>query len=236
MIALLLLGLALNGFVPTLQTGDTVPPLPLVDQDGRAFSFADLRGNVVVVSFLFTACGDVNECPLLASKLGHMQSQIGAQPIRLVAITLDPEHDTPPRLLAFGKNFGADAARWRLATGAPPVVDELIARFGMTGLRRDAGNRLVHDEEVVVLDRSGRIATTISGNRWAANDVLAIARTYAGTPIDRATAVRLWLSAAAEQCGRSAGAFTQGGALSILAVAMAGIGLAFGWIFSSRGS
>jgi len=82
-IALLLLGLALNGFVPTLQTGDTVPPLPLVDQDGRAFSFADLRGNVVVVSFLFTACGDVNECPLLASKLGHMQSQIGVQPIRL---------------------------------------------------------------------------------------------------------------------------------------------------------
>jgi hypothetical protein len=29
--------LAVNAFVPTLQQGDTVPALPLVDQSGSAF-------------------------------------------------------------------------------------------------------------------------------------------------------------------------------------------------------
>jgi cytochrome oxidase Cu insertion factor (SCO1/SenC/PrrC family) len=233
-IALAVLDVALRAFVPTLQTGDTVPPLPLVDQDGRNFSLADLRGNVVVVTFLYTSCGNPKECPLIAAKFGRMQQLIGDAPIRLVAVTLDPQHDTPTRLRAFGATYSADASRWRLATGAPAVIEELDARLGVTSLVRRSTQGFAHDDAAIVLDRAGRIARVVPGNAWTAGDLLAVARGYAGAPIDARTTIRLWLSSAAERCGGGSGAFTAAGALATLALVFAAIAFAFRRIFVTR--
>jgi cytochrome oxidase Cu insertion factor (SCO1/SenC/PrrC family) len=231
--ALVVLGLALRAFVPTLQAGDTVPALPLVDQQGRAFSFADLRGNVVVVSFLYTSCGDANECPLVAAKLARIQRAIGRAPVRVVALTLDPVHDTPAALRAYGANYGADPARWRLATGPPQAVEELVARFGVSSLAMRDRHAFVHDEEAVVVDRAGRIATIVPGNRWTADDLFAVAARAVGEPVDTMTAVRLWLATAAETCGLSTGAFTAGGALGVLALTLALAALVFARAFAA---
>jgi len=234
-IALAVLDVALRAFVPTLAIGDSVPPLPLVDQDGRNFSLADLRGDVVVVTFLYTSCGDVKECPLIAAKFGRIQHAIGDAPIRLVALTLDPQHDTPARLRAFGAIYGADTSRWKLATGAPAVVEELDARLGVTSLTRRSTQGFAHDDAAVVLDRSGRIAKIVPGNQWTPDDLLAVARSYAGAPVDAWTGLRLWLAGAAERCGGGGGAFTTAGALATLALIFGAIAFAFSRAFAPRG-
>lgn len=232
MIALIVLSLGLIGYIPTLGPGDTVPALPLVDQNDRAFSFADFRDDIVIVSFVYTSCRDEAECPLVAAKLARIQAAIGTQPIRLVALTLDPRNDTPANMRAFGAKYGADARVWKLATGAPAVIDELIARFGITPVR--TSGTLVHDESVVVLDRGGRIARMIPGNGWTPTDVLALARTVAGAPVDWPTATRLWLATAAERCGVGGGAFSMGSALAVLLVSSGAIGFALIRMFSGR--
>jgi len=226
---------AVHAYVPVLERGDTVPAIPLTDQLGRRFSFADLRGDAVIVSFIYTACGDVRECPLVAAKLGRIQRSIGDAPIRIVALTLDPEHDSPAALRTFGAGFGADAARWRFAGGEPAAVNELVARFGITTLWQRSARTLAHDEAAIVIDREGRIAERVAGNRWSAADVLALARVSAGGSVDPATSLRLWLASAAERCG-GAGAFSAAAALALFGGVFTAIAIVFVRIFRRSAS
>lgn len=197
---LIALVLAVQAFIPVLAPGDAVPAVPLVDQDGRAFSLAALRGDVVVVSFLYTGCADARACPLVAAKLARMQRSLRGEPIRLVALSLNPRYDTPPVLRAYGAHYGEDSTRWTLATGAPEAVAALVARFGLD-VQRPGTASVVHDVAAVVLARDGRVATIVRGNAWSAEGLLARARSEARVPLAPWTALNLWLASAAQTCG-----------------------------------
>ena len=71
------------------------PAFELTSQDNKPVTLAGLRGKVVAVSFLYTACPDI--CPLLTQKLVEVQDTLGedfGHRIVFVSITLDPERDT----------------------------------------------------------------------------------------------------------------------------------------------
>jgi protein SCO1/2 len=192
--------LAVTAYVPVMHEGDTLPAVPLVDQSGAAFSFAALRGDAVVLAFVYTRCSDARMCPLVSSKYAQMQRAIGTAPVKLVEITLDPAYDTPAVLRRYGRGFGQDPARWILATGSAASIDDLTARLGIASAWTRPGT-LAHAEAAVVLDRRGAIARIIDGNAWTANDVVALARDAAGersAPLER---IGVWLTAAVERCG-----------------------------------
>jgi cytochrome oxidase Cu insertion factor (SCO1/SenC/PrrC family) len=215
--------LAVNAFVPTLQTGDTLPPLPLVDQNGHAFSLAHVRGNAVVLTFIYTRCADARMCPLASLKFARLQRLIGDAPIRLVELTLDPQFDTPRVLRRYGAAYGADPRRWTLATGAPASLTDLATRLGIASAWTAPGT-LAHTEATVVLDRTSAIATEVAGNAWTPEAMLALARTAAGERSTPLASASTWLTAAIERCG--------GGSLPISAlglIALIGaLSLAFG--------
>jgi protein SCO1 len=77
------------------------PDFRLTDQTGSVVSLADFRGKVVVLTFLFTHCPD--ECPLIASKLRLTSDALGAtmQQTAFVAVSVDPENDTPLAIAKF---------------------------------------------------------------------------------------------------------------------------------------
>jgi cytochrome oxidase Cu insertion factor (SCO1/SenC/PrrC family) len=194
--------LATNAFVPALQTGDTPPPIPLVDQSGRAFSLANLRGNAVVLTFVYTRCADARMCPLVSLKYARMQHALvhAPAPVKLVELTLDPHFDTPAVLRRYGTAYGADPQRWTLATGAPDSLTDLATRLGIASAWTAPGT-LVHTEATIVLDRTGAIAETIDGNAWTPDAVLAIARSAAGESPAPLANLGAWLTAAVERCG-----------------------------------
>ena len=229
---LIALVLAVQAFVPVLAPGDAVPAVPLVDQDDRAFRLGALRGNVVVLSFLYTGCADARACPLVAAKLARIQRSLQGEPIRLVALTLNPRYDTPPVLRAYGAHYGQDPARWTLATGAPGDVATLAARFGI-GVQRANATTLVHDEAAVVLGRDGRVATIVRGNVWQADAILARARSEAHLPIAPWAAARLWLADAAEACGAGTLPVSTAGVLALLLAFTALIGIVVTRVFRS---
>jgi cytochrome oxidase Cu insertion factor (SCO1/SenC/PrrC family) len=218
-------------FVPQLHEGDAVPALPLLDQDGHPFSLQDLRGNAVVISFIYTRCPDARMCPLVSAKFGRMQRAIGTAPIRLVELTLDPAFDTPAVLRRYGSAYGQDRTRWTLATGAGAWLDELATRFGIaTSLTRPG--LITHTEAAIVLDRDGRIATIVDGNSWTPAEMLALARTAAGAPNDWVVTMRVWLSSAIARCGGGVTAFNGAGVLTILAL----LSLVLGTVFARAAS
>lgn len=104
----------------------------LTDQDGRSVRFYGdvLADRTVVIGFVFTRCQGA--CPLIMQKLGQARRLLAEAQARVhyVAISVDPEHDTPARLKAFAATHQAEGADWTLLTGRPEDVRLVLKRLG----------------------------------------------------------------------------------------------------------
>ncbi len=81
----------------------------LVDQFGDRVSLSDRRGEVVVLTFLYTYCPDI--CPVVASHLTEVYEQLSADTeiggaISIVAVSVDPERDTVKRVHEYSSQYG----------------------------------------------------------------------------------------------------------------------------------
>jgi protein SCO1/2 len=146
-----------------------LPPFALVDQRGQPKGLADLRGEVWVASFFFTSCPTV--CPKLMRAAKELRARFDRDdvPVRLVSVTVDPQNDTPPRLLDYAREYGLDTRRWDLLTGSPAAVRGLVVDGFAThmGERGDAGvgdrpvagelMDIAHSTHFVLVDGRGRI-------------------------------------------------------------------------------
>lgn len=162
---------ALRDVVP-VHVGDVVPDTPFVDQTGRPFRFSQLRGQDVVLAFVYTRCQDPAMCPLISAKFHVLQERIGTRPLHLVEVSLDPAYDRPPVLARYGATFGANPRDWTLAVGdAVPTLD-FAARFGIAVFPDpDAG--LIHTENTVIIGRDGRVRDELTQTSWQPDDVIA---------------------------------------------------------------
>lgn len=96
----------------------SVPQVSLVRDDGMTVSLPEELndGRPVVLSFIFTTCTAI--CPVISHTLSQLQDKLGADRdrVHLVSISIDPEQDTPARLAAYAKKYGA-GPEWRHYTG-----------------------------------------------------------------------------------------------------------------------
>ncbi len=103
-----------NGYTRSVSSYKT-PDVKLVDANGAEVSLHDsLDGSgPVMLNFIFTTCTTV--CPVMSATFSKVQSRLG--PVRMVSISIDPEHDTPSRLKEYSKRFEA-GPQWSLLTGS----------------------------------------------------------------------------------------------------------------------
>jgi protein SCO1/2 len=81
----------------------------LVDQFGESVSLSQKRGEVVVLTFLYTYCPDI--CPVVASHLTEIHEQLSgdgdiADKFSIIAISVDPERDTVERAHEYSARYG----------------------------------------------------------------------------------------------------------------------------------
>ncbi len=139
----------------------TLPAFTLVDTTGKPFGSNELRGQVWIASFFFSRCPSV--CPLLMSHMAELQKlyqERHIDGIRLVSITVDPEHDTPEVLRAAEPGYGVDPSRWTLLTGPRTDIHTLCtAGFHVPGLDVPAekSGDIPHTTKVVLVDTQNRI-------------------------------------------------------------------------------
>ncbi len=91
-----------------------VPRVTLVDRDGSPVALIEelARPGPVAVQFVFTTCATI--CPVTTSTLVAARQRYPK--LRALAISIDPEHDSPERLRAYAASFGAGPG-WRFLTG-----------------------------------------------------------------------------------------------------------------------
>jgi protein SCO1/2 len=119
-----------TGSFPAANKSDCLPNMSLLDQNGRSFNLSSLKGDYVLINFIYTSCSGT--CPMLTSKMAMVEKKLGpelASKVRLVSVSLDPEHDDPARLLKYANEHGANGADWIFLTGTPAQVDAYLAIF-----------------------------------------------------------------------------------------------------------
>ena len=165
-----------------LKRGDTIAAFALIDERGRAFTDADLRGHQTVVTFIFTRCPVPEFCPLITARFKALQATLARdrslpRDTQLLSITLDPAFDTPAVLDAYGKAMGADPGRWRFAGGDSAAVQRVARAFSVYVEKN--GALLDHTLATALVDRRGRIVEIWRGNGWKLDEVTSALRTTA---------------------------------------------------------
>ena len=147
------------------------PDFALTLQDGARIGLADLRGKVVVVTFIYTTCADT--CPLLTAKLVGIQRQLGTDRarVRFVAITVDPKKDTPAALRRYAEGHGAKAPGWLFLTGTEGEIGEVARRYGIYVKKRPAGD-VDHTFLTSVIDGEGVLRVQYQGVRFDPGEFL----------------------------------------------------------------
>lgn len=135
----------------------------LVGMDGKPYGSADLRGQVYVANVFVTSCRSI--CPAIMKAMARLQDgfeQRNIRGVRLVSISVDPEHDTPAVLREYARGMGVDPLRWTLLTGDPEEVRRLVVLgFKTPVVVPPSGGPgpidIAHTAKLVLVDGSGRI-------------------------------------------------------------------------------
>lgn len=102
--------------------------LELLDRHGEPLRFRSeaVADRIVVVDFIYTTCTTI--CPILSAVMAQVQDELGAsldEQVRLISISIEPTRDTPKRLDAYARKFGAGPG-WIWLTGHKSAVDRVL--------------------------------------------------------------------------------------------------------------
>ena len=105
-----------RGDYPAANGNNCLPEVSLIDQHGSAVSLASLKGKPVLIDFIYTSCAST--CPMLTAKMAAIAQKLGpalGADVRIVSISLDPEHDSPAELAKYARSHGASDYRMDLS-------------------------------------------------------------------------------------------------------------------------
>jgi protein SCO1/2 len=139
-----------DGFAGSLPPeGIRVRDFALDDQDGRRASLREYRGQVVVLTFLYSTCQDT--CPVTATTIRGALDEVGHD-VPTLAVSVDPANDTPDTAERFLLKQGLSAGRMRFLLGTRAELAPIWKAYGI----RPQGKGFEHSAYVLVLDKDGR--------------------------------------------------------------------------------
>jgi protein SCO1/2 len=146
--------------------GQEVPDFTLTGTDGRRVTLAQFRGRPLLVSFVYTACGE--SCPtatrFLADAVAQARAVVGPESFEVVSIGFNQPFDTPPALHRFARQNGIDDARWHFLAPSARDVEALTAAFGFS--YAPTLGRFDHVTQVTLVDARGRIVRQVYGEAF----------------------------------------------------------------------
>lgn len=143
--------------------GRVLGDLEFTDQHGRRLRLADLRGRPLVLSLVYTNCYYI--CSGLTLHLRDAvrvaQQALGAGRFSVLTVGFDTPHDTPARMLAYGRDRGLSGANWHLASADAATISRLADDVGFTWAASPAG--FDHITQVTIIDAGGRVVEQVYG-------------------------------------------------------------------------
>lgn len=154
----------------------TVPFFAFTNQDNREISADDYSGHLYVTDFFFTTCPTI--CPMMSAQMSRLQDLLKQKAllgdVKLLSHTVDPTHDTPEVLKAYGERMNADFEHWNFVTGSEAdLYDQAKYGYFLTALPSDtAAGGFFHSDTFVLIDREGHIRGYYDGTSTSEVDQL----------------------------------------------------------------
>ena len=176
-------GLTMTPSVSTLiQPGESVPDFTLTDQTGARISLASLRGQVVVITFVYSRCPLPDYCPRMVNNLAAVRKRyqdLMGRDLTLLTVTFDPKYDTPEVLRNFARRYGGNVTGWHFLTGSPEEVAAVCASFGIE-YWPDQG-LITHTLQTAVIGRDGRLRASVEGRGFSGRQLADLVGTVLGS-------------------------------------------------------
>lgn len=178
---------AATGPVP-LRVGQTLPSIDIAVADGSTIRLGPEQTDRVALTFLYTRCPRPDFCPALLTRLQALEQALGDTPdVTLVAVTIDPEHDTLPVLAAYAASSNTHVSFGRAPDGD---LDALAMRAGLPVLRSETDEiDIQHGLRLLVFDRGGVLLERYDDARFPVDRVVEQLKTGAprGDPTQSGT-------------------------------------------------
>ena len=143
-------------------------PFRLVDQDGKPFTEANLKGKWHLVFFGYTHCPDV--CPTTLNELSLAIDKLGKrarEDVEVVFISVDPERDTPQVMKSYVQSFDAPIVG---LTGTAAEVKAAAEDYHVYYAKHplpDGDYDMDHSAVIYLMDPQGRFTATITPDEAA---------------------------------------------------------------------
>lgn len=149
----------------------TVPMFERIDEHNRPVSERTLRGSVWIADFFFLSCP--TSCPKLTERMAALQDTLATAahaaptkfPIHLVSFSVDPENDTPPKLLEYAQKHHARDGEWSFLTGPAGDLEKIVVdgfkiqveRQGPKPTEPPGVYTIMHGDWFVLVDADGTL-------------------------------------------------------------------------------
>ena len=171
-----------GGLPPEALAQMVIPPFALVDQDGAEVSKDIFSGRMTLLAFSFTNCPTV--CPIMHSHLVRLTHEtLKMSPVRIVTISVDPEHDTPEALRAYAERLDVASPKWTMLTGDASTIRDIVTsmRFGLqedpslpiTLADGSTMTNIVHPTKLILVGPQGTVIGLESGLDWESAERIA---------------------------------------------------------------
>lgn len=129
-----------------------VPAFSLLDESGQEITDQRLMGKVSLVAFMCTEC-DPRSAGVMIKFAELYEYFAHSDMVQFVAITTDPDHDSPDVLKQYGEELGVNDGRWLSLWGEPEAVRQLVEE----GFHLSWDPGLETRSNFVLVDQAGRV-------------------------------------------------------------------------------
>lgn len=150
-----------------LSTPRVITPFHLVDNHGKSFTKASLKGRWTLMFFGFTNCGYV--CPTTMAELSKMYQSLASQvPERempqVVLVSVDPKRDSVSRLNEYVTSFHKD---FKGARGDAKDIENLTKQMSVVYIKlnspKDKDHYTInHSGAIMLMDPNGNLSAFFS--------------------------------------------------------------------------
>ena len=147
---------------------------PLINQDSTEVIFPEnIIGHITVMGFIYTHCPDI--CPMTTHNMYLTEKKLKDKRIndvKFVAISFDPDRDSPEVLKQFAEIRDLDFKTWTLLTGDKNNITDLLKRFDVKAIKTDEsidenGNKeysMMHTDRISLVDEKGILRKNYKGS------------------------------------------------------------------------
>lgn len=150
------------------------------DQDGQNGLLRDLVDRPTLVTFFYSRCHNAGKCSAAIARLAELQAQLAAQAldtkVRLLAITYEPQFDTPEGIKQYAEARGLHFDAW--ARGLQLNAEDLnkITAELQLPVNFNRGWVNTHGLMLSVIDERGALARQYDTLLWENQQVIADVR------------------------------------------------------------